>query len=75
MYHDKGKATVREFIINEEVFVENYSGRGARWLPGVVVEVTGPLSYKVELGDQRIVRKHVDQMRSRKVGVILQAKG
>lgn len=64
-YHDKGK-TLREFVKNDEVYVENYSGRGNRWLPGVVVEVTGPLSYKIEISDNRVVRRHVDQIRDRR---------
>ena len=63
-YHDNTKP-VREFKVNDKVFVENYSGRGNRWWSGVVVEVTGPVSYKVALDDSRIVRRHVDQMRSR----------
>ena len=45
-YHDKGKM-LREFSVNDEVFVANYSGRGDRWLPGIVVQVTGPLSYSI----------------------------
>lgn len=67
-YHDKGKS-LREFSVNDEVFVENYSGRGGRWLPGIVVQVTGPVSYKIELYDHRVVKRHVDQMRSRSVPV------
>ena len=67
-YHDNAKP-LREFRVKDQVFVENYSVRGNKWLPGVVVEVTGPVSYKVCLNDNRIVRRHVDQMRSRNLGM------
>ena len=37
--HDH-RTKLREFSLYDEVFIENYSGRGGRWLPGMVVEVT-----------------------------------
>ena len=37
------------------------------WLPGIIQEVRGPVSYAVTLSDERVVRKHVDQIRSRTV--------
>ena len=34
------------------------------WLPGQIVEVTGPVSYKVRIDkDGRIFRRHQDQLR------------
>ena len=42
-------------------------GNGPTWLPGIVKEVRGPLSYIVTLYDGREVHKHVDQIRIRTV--------
>nr|XP_006812005.1 PREDICTED: uncharacterized protein K02A2.6-like [Saccoglossus kowalevskii] len=65
LYHDKHVKS-RVFDIHDNVLALNYSGRGNRWLPGVIVEITGPVSYKIQLGNDRIVRRHVDQIRIRK---------
>nr|XP_006823369.1 PREDICTED: uncharacterized protein K02A2.6-like [Saccoglossus kowalevskii] len=65
LYHDKHVKS-RVFDIHDNVLVLNYSGRGNRWLPGVIVEITGPVLYKIQLGDDRIVRRHVDRIRIRK---------
>ena len=47
-----------------KVYVKNF-GRGSPWLPGVVQEARGPVSYTVELEDGRVVRRHVDYVRVR----------
>ena len=44
--------------------VRNYSGT-RKWLPGTIVEETGPVSAKVELEDGIIVRRHHDQLLAR----------
>ena len=38
-------------------------------MPGIIHSITGPLSYRVDLGDGRVVRRHVDHVRSRLVDV------
>ena len=35
------------------------------WLPGIISEVTGPVSYVIELTDGRTVRRHQDHVRRR----------
>ena len=35
------------------------------WIPDKIVEAAGPLSFKCQLADQKIVRKHQDQIRQR----------
>jgi hypothetical protein len=65
-YHDRN-VKARQFEMHDKVLVSNYSGRGDKWLPGVVIEITGPVSYKVKLDDERIVKRHVDQIRGTKV--------
>uniref|UniRef100_A0A671QI48 Reverse transcriptase/retrotransposon-derived protein RNase H-like domain-containing protein n=1 Tax=Sinocyclocheilus anshuiensis TaxID=1608454 RepID=A0A671QI48_9TELE len=37
----------------------------ALWIPGVIIDVTGPLSYKVRTSDGQMHRRHVDQLRDR----------
>ena len=62
--HDRSPV-LRAFSVTDTVFVKNFSSVPPRWLPGKVLRVTGPLSYEVELLDGRIVRRHVDAVKSR----------
>ena len=52
----------REFGIHDSVYVRNY-GKGERWIPGQIVESTGPVSYKVRANDGLLMRRHADQIR------------
>ena len=61
--HDT-RARPRKFELGETVFVKNF-GPGQKWLPGKVVEMTGPVSYRVEMEDGRERRCHQDQVRIR----------
>ena len=45
------------------MFVKHFPS-GKTWLSGSVSEVRGPLSYYVTLLDGRVVRRHVDHIRS-----------
>ena len=47
------------------MYVENFTSSPPKWMPGKVVKVTGPLSYQVEVESGAIVRRHVDNVRSR----------
>lgn len=58
--HNK-KAKGRWFKTGDSVLTQNFS-LGPKWIPGIIESVTGPVSYKVMLGDGRIVRRHVDQI-------------
>ena len=60
--HDKASSQ-RSFSVGDLVFAENFAGTAPRWLPGAVVMVTGPLSYKSLIGPT--VRRHVDSIRKR----------
>lgn len=42
-------SSVKEFQVGDTVYVRNYGGQPL-WLPGEVVEVMGPQSYRVSLG-------------------------
>ncbi|XP_053311898.1 uncharacterized protein K02A2.6-like [Spea bombifrons] len=57
-------STVRVFVPDSAVYVRNYAP-GPRWIPAQVLVATGPLSYKVQTTDGRILRRHVDQIRER----------
>ena len=62
--HDSAKP-LRSFIVGDPVYTRDFSSVPATWIPGTIVKVTGPLSYHVELGDSRVVRRHVDAVRTR----------
>ena len=51
------------FSIGEEVLVQNFRGE-PKWIEGTVAERTGPVSYRVIVGDQ-IWKRHVDQIREK----------
>ena len=36
-----------------------------KWVPGLIEECSGPLSYTVKLQDGKIIRRHVDHLRDR----------
>ena len=61
-YHDV-KAKARTFDAGQSVWAQNYRP-GEKWLPGVVMEKVGPVSYRVEVQGQ-IWRRHVDQLLQR----------
>ena len=52
--------------VGTNVFVRNYH-HGDRWLPGVIEQRTGPVSFKVRLEGGKIRRCHQDQVRNRSV--------
>ena len=58
----------RKLDVGENVFVRNYHG-GDKWLPGVIEQRTGPVSFRVKLTDGRDRHCHQDQLRKRSVEV------
>ena len=50
------------FSKGETVYAQNF-GIGQKWMPGVVQEVTGPVSFLVKLQDGRLLRRHQDHLR------------
>ena len=53
--------------VGDDVFIRNYH-RGERWLPGVIVKETGPVSFLVRLADGNC-HCHQDQIRRRSVDI------
>ncbi|XP_023192425.1 uncharacterized protein K02A2.6-like [Xiphophorus maculatus] len=64
-YHDN-HSKWRSFSPGDEVYVRNYS-HGPKWVPAIILEGTGPVSYTVKMGDGRVMRRHVDQIKKRHV--------
>ena len=50
--------------MGEQVLVQNFRGE-PKWLDGTITEQTGPVSYKVLVGDQ-LWKRHVDQMHQKR---------
>ena len=42
--------------------VRNYHG-DAKWIPGTILIKLGPVTYSVDIGDGRMVKRHIDQLR------------
>lgn len=61
--HDR-HAQSRQFSIGQSVMVKNLRP-GPNWLPAVVVERLGSLSYLVETTDQQVWRRHIDHIKER----------
>jgi len=59
--HDN-RAKTREFCVGQEVMARNFRP-GTKYLPGVVVQKLGPLSYLVEMKDSVVWRRHVDHLK------------
>ena len=55
----------REFDVGERVLARNLR-EGPKWLLGTILERTGPVSYRVQVGDQ-VWRRHTDQLLSSQV--------
>ena len=62
--HDNRKPE-RSFDVNDPVLVRNFQ-TGDKWLTGKVTRVFGPRSLQVQLSDGKVVRRHLDHVRSRK---------
>ena len=56
---------LRTFAVADPVFVRNFGNKTPLWLMGHIKEQTGPLSYKITLDDERIIRRHADHIRRR----------
>ena len=57
-------AKARVLECGGKVFIKDTSS-SKEWDSGVVIEVNGPVTYKVKLQDGRILRRHIDHIRKR----------
>ncbi|KAL8586183.1 hypothetical protein ACOMHN_057745 [Nucella lapillus] len=52
-------ADIGNFMVGDLVYIKNFLA-GPEWLAGVVMQVTGPLSYVIRLPDGRMLKRHID---------------
>ena len=52
------------FQIGDLVYAKNFSP-GPQWIPGKVMKFSGPVSYEIQLNDERQRRCHIDHLRVR----------
>lgn len=63
--HDQ-HAQVRPLSPGDNVYVRNFSiSNHQKWLPGIILKQSEPVSYVVELSDGRVFRRHQDHVRLR----------
>ena len=55
-------AMLWKFQEGEEVYVRDFRPDHT-WLPAKIVKCSGPVSYKVQLNNDQIVRRHQDHLR------------
>ena len=53
------------FEVEDTVFAKSF-GRGAKWVPGIIIEIISPKSYMVQIKDV-IWKRHEDQLKHRKI--------
>ena len=52
----------RDFTAGSKVLVRVYSGP-KKWIPGLILQQLGPVTYSVEIEPGRMVKRHTDQLR------------
>ena len=62
------RSTYRTFNVGDYVFVKNFQS-GDKWLPGVISQKTGPVSFVVQLSNGRERHCHQDQLQKQTVDV------
>ena len=59
--HDK-QTKGREWHVGQSVMARNLRP-SPNWIPGVIIERAGPLSYVIKIEDKQIWRRHVDKLK------------
>ena len=65
--HDQN-SKIQKFEIGDPVFIRNFT-RGPTWLPGTVLQMQGPCTFKVELNDGCVWRCHINHICYRSVDI------
>jgi len=52
-------------FLGTTVYFREYHGPH-KWIPGVILQKLGPVTFSVELNNGRTVKRHLDQLRNRK---------
>ena len=53
----------RQFHVGQSVMARNLRP-GPKWIPGIIVQRLGPLSFLIETRDGQLWRRHVDHLKS-----------
>ena len=61
--HDK-HAKSRSLVPGAAVLARDYGGAD-KWVPGIVLQRLGPITYSIEISNGRIVKRHIDQLKPR----------
>lgn len=69
---NKGRRNKR-FEISEKVYARNFRPSGSNWLPGTIVQTSGPVSYVVRLENGCYIRRHLDHLKKRELGIPYQS--
>ena len=59
--HHDSHAKYRQLSPGQLVMAKDFRST-SKWVPGVIVARTGPLSYTVKLGNGKIIRRHIDHL-------------
>ena len=54
----------RTFEVGDLVHVLNFRP-GEKWIPGKIIESTGPISFRIQLQNGHVLRRHQDHLRHR----------
>lgn len=68
-HHDKHMKT-RHFSKDELVMAKDFIAK--KWIPGKIVNTTGPQSYSIRIENGNIVRRHADHIKSHFVTTLSQ---
>ena len=52
------------FKEQEKVWVRNYNGE-KKWIPGIIIKKTGPVSYQLTVEHDRLWKRYADQLSHR----------
>ena len=56
---------LRTFQPDDKVYSRNFSSKEPKWIPAVIKQKIGPVSYTIILPDGRLIKRHVDHILSR----------
>lgn len=63
-FHHDRQGKHRSLAPGTPVMVRDYTGSN-KWIPGIVIQKLGPVTYHIEIAPGRIVKRHIDQLQLR----------
>ena len=68
-HHDL-RSRARSFASGTRVMARMYVGSD-KWIPGIILQQFGPVTYSVEIANGRVVKRHVNQLRPFNVELVV----